>query len=306
MSTPSLDPDLLRAFVAVVDRRSFTRAAKVLNRTQSAVSSQIKRLEDHVGQTLLDRSTTHVDVTPAGESLVGYARRILSLGEEAVRRLHEHQVEGRVRLGVMEDYGTIHMPGLLKSFALAYPAVEIQMETGLTSAMVERIGPDFDIVIAMHALGERSGTLLAKERASWVESHPLEVKANEPLPLALYHSGCLFRKWALEALDRSGRAWRLAVISHSLAAVQAGAAEGLAVTVVKQGTRPRSLTVLGKADGLPKLPVAEIRLHTASPLSPAGRFLADHIRASWGSAPKLEPRPRVKSTYPTGRANARR
>jgi DNA-binding transcriptional LysR family regulator len=160
MSRPTLDPDLLRAFVAVVDQRSFTRAATVLNRTQSAVSSQIKRLEDQVGQTLLDRSTTHVDVTPAGESLVGYARRILSLGEEAIQRLHEHEVEGRVRLGVMEDYGTIHMPGLLKSFALAYPAVEIQMETGLTSTMVERIGSDFDIVIAMHPAGERSGTLL--------------------------------------------------------------------------------------------------------------------------------------------------
>jgi DNA-binding transcriptional LysR family regulator len=282
MSRPALDPDLLRAFVAVVDQRSFTRAAKVLNRTQSAVSSQIKRLEDQVGQTLLDRSTTHVDVTPAGESLVGYARRILSLGEEAVRRLHAHDVEGRVRLGVMEDYGTIHMPGLLKSFALAYPAVEIQMETGLTSAMMNRIGPDFDIVIAMHPVGERSGTLLAKERAIWVGSHHLDVKANGPLPLALYHSGCLFRKWALEALDRSGRAWRLAFISHSLAAVEAVAAQGLAVTVVKEGTRPQSLTVLGKADGLPKLPLAEIRLHTASPLSPAGRFLADHIRTGWG------------------------
>ena len=287
MSRPTLDPDLLRAFVAVVDQRSFTRAAAVLNRTQSAVSSQIKRLEDQVGQTLLDRSTTHVDVTPAGESLVGYARRILSLGEEAIQRLHEHEVEGSVRLGVMEDYGTIHMPGLLKSFALAYPAVEIQMETRLTSAMVERIGSDFDIVIAMHPVGERSGTLLGRERAIWVGSHHLDVNASEPLPLALYHSGCLFRKWALEALDRSGRAWRLAFISHSLAAVEAVAAQGLAVTVVKQGTRPSSLTVLGKADGLPKLPVAEIRLHTASPLSPAGRFLADHIRTSWRSAPSL-------------------
>lgn len=286
MSKPTLDPDLLRAFVAVVDQRSFTRAATVLNRTQSAVSSQIKRLEDQVGQTLLDRSTTHVDVTRAGESLVGYARRILSLGEEAIQRLHEREVEGRVRLGVMEDYGTIHMPGLLKSFALAYPAVEIQMETGLTSTMFERIGSDFDIVIAMHPAGERSGILLRKERAIWVGSHLLDVNASEPLPLALYHSGCLFRKWALEALDRSGRAWRLAFISHSLSAVEAVAAQGLAVTVVKEGTRPSSLTVLGKADGLPKLPLAEIRLHTASPLSPAGRFLADHIRTSW-SAPNL-------------------
>ena len=287
MSRPTLDPDLLRAFIAVVDQRSFTRAASALNRTQSAVSTQIKRLEHQIGLTLLDRSTTHVDVTAAGESLVGYARRILSLGEEAIQRLHEHEVVGRVRLGVMEDYGTIRMPVLLKSFALAYPGVEIQMETGLTATMVERVGSDLDIVIAMHPAGERSGALLNKERAIWVGSPLLDVKSSEPLPLALYHSGCLFRKWALEALDRAGRPWRLAFVSHSLSAVEAVAAQGLAVTVVKESTRPSSLSVLGKADGLPKLPGTEIRLHTASPLSPAGSFLAQHIRTSWRNVPRL-------------------
>jgi DNA-binding transcriptional LysR family regulator len=284
MSRPTLDPDLLRALVAVVDQRSFTRAATVLNRTQSAVSTQIRRLEDQVGLTLLDRSTTRVDVTAAGERLTGYARRILALGDEAIQRLHEHEVVGRVRLGVMEDYGTIHMPVLLKSFGLAYPGVEIQMETGLTSKMVERIGSDLDIVIAMHPAGERSGALLNKERAVWAGSPLLDVKSSEPLPLALYHSGCLFRKWALEALDRAGRPWRLAFVSYSLSAVEAVAAQGLAVTVVKEGMRPSSLSMLGKADGLPNLPRADIRLHTASPLSPAGSILAEHIRASWKSA----------------------
>lgn len=283
ISRVALDPSLLRAFVAVSEHRSFTRAAAALNRTQSAVSTQIRRLEDQVGLRLLERSTTRVELSPAGEKLVGYAHRILSLGEEALQRLHDHDVQGSVRLGVMDDYGTLVFPSLLKSFTLAYPGVRVEMETGLTSGMVDRIGSDFDIVIAMHPAGDKTGALLGREKAVWAASDLLDTKASDPLPVALYPSGCLFRKWALDALDRSGRSWRLAFVSHSLAAVEAVAAKGLAVTVVKESTLPASLSALGPAEGMPKLPRADIRLHTAAPLSPAGNLLAAHVREYWRS-----------------------
>jgi DNA-binding transcriptional LysR family regulator len=283
ISRSALDPTLLQALVAVADQRSFTRAAETLNRTQSAVSTQIKRLEEHVGLRLLERSTTHVELSPAGEKLLGYARRMLSLGEEAIQRLQDHDIRGSVRLGVMEDYGTLVLPSLLTSFAVSYPGVQIEMESGLTSRMVERVGSDFDIVIAMHAIGEKSGVQLCREKAVWAGSSLLDSRASNPLPLALYPSGCLFRKWALEALDRSGRTWRLAFVSHSLSAVEAVAAKGLAVTVVKESTLPSSLSVLGSAEGMPKLPRADIRMHTATPLSPAGSLLAAHVREYWKS-----------------------
>lgn len=281
MRNRSLDPNLLQAFIAVADQRSFTRAGIVLNRTQSAISTQIKRLEVQVGLKLLDRTTTRVELSPAGESLVGYARRILTLNEEAILHLSEHEVQGRVRIGVMEDYGATVMPPLLKSFAASYPGVEIQMETGLTSSMTERIGADFDIVIAMHPLKEKTGRLLCREAAVWAGSLQFNVCGADPLPVALYPTGCLFRKWALEALDRCGRPWRLAFVSHSLSAVEAIAAQGLAVTVVKQGVLPESLRVLGRDENLPKLPRAEIRLHTASSLSPAASLLSSHLREAW-------------------------
>lgn len=280
---PALDPALLQALVAVADHRSFTRAATTLNRTQSALSTQIKRLEDRVGQRLLERTTTRVALSPAGESLLGYARRILSLSEEALQRLHDHDVQGRVRLGVMEDYGTLVLPSLLMSFAAAYPGVQIEMESGLTSRMVERVGKDFDIVIAMHAHGETSGTLLGREKAVWAGCTHHDCSTLDPLPLALYPPGCLFRKWAVEALERSGRPWRLAFVSHSLAAVESVAAKGLAVTVVKASTLPSSLSMLGPAEGLPKLPRADVRMHTATPLSPAASMLAAHVREFWRS-----------------------
>ncbi len=176
MGIPVLDPDLLKAFVAVADHRSFTRAAAMLNRTQSAVSMQIKRLEDRLGVELFHRTKVNVDLSSAGEGLLGYARRILTLNDEAVGRLREHKVEGLVRLGVMDDYGSIIVPPLLASFVSGYPLIHIEMETGLTSSMVNRLGDSFDLVIAMHPEGRGEGELLRREQAVWAAgaSHPIE------------------------------------------------------------------------------------------------------------------------------------
>src|SRR5689334_994691 len=280
MNAPSLDPDLLKAFIAVAEQQSFTRAASMLNRTQSAVSMQIKRLEARLGVALFERTKTSVDLTPAGEGLLGYARRILVLNEEAVGRLAERKIEGVVRLGVMDDYGTFIVPPLLASFLAAYPLIHVEMETGLTSFMPARLGKVFDLVIAMHAKDEGDGEFLRREQAVWATSHSRPVERLEPLPVALYPQGCLFRKWAMEALDTAKRRWRLAFVSHSIAAVESIAAQGLAVTVVKAGTFPPTLRPLSGRDGMPRLPAADIRLHRATNLSRAGNLLADHLRSA--------------------------
>jgi DNA-binding transcriptional LysR family regulator len=275
----SLDPDLLKAFVAVADHRSFTRAAVALNRTQSAVSMQVKRLEERLQAELFHRTKANVDLSAAGEGLLGYARRILSLNEEAVGRVREHKVEGRVRLGVMDDYGTLLVPPLLAGFVANYPLIHIEMETGLTSSMTDRLGEAYDLVIAMHPQGSGEGELLRREQAVWAASPEHRVEELDPLPVALYPQGCLFRSWAMQALDAAKRPWRLAFVSHSLAAVEAIAVQGLAVTVVKAGTFPPRLRRLSDRDGMPPLPRAEIRLHRAANLSRAASLLADHLVA---------------------------
>ena len=277
MSLPVLDLELVKAFVAVADHRSFTRAAAMLNRTQSAVSMQIKRLEDRLGVELFHRTKVNVDLSPAGERLLGYARRLLVLNDEAVGRMREHKIEGVVRLGVMDDYGTFVVPPLLASFVSGYPHIHIEMETGLTSTMAERLGETFDLVIVMHPEGRGDGEFLRREQAVWAAGSSHMVEEQDPLPVALYPQGCLFRKWALEALDGAKRPWRLAFVSHSLAAVEAIAAQGLAVTVVKSGTFPPRLRPLSDRDGMPRLPAADIRLHRTSNLSRAGSLLADHL-----------------------------
>jgi len=277
MSSPVLDPDLLKAFVAVADQRSFTRAAAMLNRTQSAVSMQIKRLEDRLQAELFHRTKANVDLSAAGEGLLGYARRILTLNDEAIGRLRERTVEGVVRLGVMDDYGTLVVPPLIASFVAGYPLIHIEMETGLTSSMTARLGEAYDLVIAMHPEGQGDGEFLRREQAVWAAGPQQAVEGANPLPLALYPQGCLFRKWAVEALDAAQRPWRLAFISHSLAAVESIAMQGLAVTVVKASTFPSKLRRLSDRDGMPPLPAADIRLHRASNLSRPASLLADHL-----------------------------
>ncbi|EKE73918.1 LysR family transcriptional regulator [Oceanibaculum indicum] len=280
MNASMLEPELLRAFVAVAEQQSFTRAAVQLNRTQSAVSMQIRRLEERLGVELFERASSGVRLSRAGEGLIGYARRILLLGEEAVGRLRTDAVRGAVRIGVMEDYGTCLLPPILAGFAEAHPAIDIEMQTGLTGSMIERLGEAYDLVIAMHPEGTGGGQLLRRERPVWAAGIGRAVETIDPLPLALYPQGCLFRRWVLEALDAARRPWRLAFVSHSLGAVAAVAAQGLAVTVVKAATFPPGLRALSPLDGVPSLPVAEIRLHRAATLTPAAALLADHLAAA--------------------------
>jgi DNA-binding transcriptional LysR family regulator len=292
MNLPTLDPELLQAFVAVADQRSFTRAAATLNRTQSAVSMQIKRLEERLGVELFHRTKANVDLSPSGEGLLGYARRILSLNDEAIAHLREHKVEGVVRLGVMDDYGASVVPPLLASFLAGYPLIQVEMATGLTSSMPARLGEAYDLVIAMHPAGRGDGEFLCREQAVWASSAEHQVEEQDPLPVALYPQGCLFRRWAMEALDAATRRWRLAFVSHSLAAVESIAAQGLAVTVVKSGTFPSRLRRLSERDGLPPLPAADICLHRAANLSHAGALLADHLRMAISKERPLQSKPR--------------
>ncbi|MGE0717078.1 MAG: LysR family transcriptional regulator [Alphaproteobacteria bacterium] len=274
-----MELDLLRSFVAIVDQGSLTRAATTLNRTQSAVSMQLRRLEERVGTVLLTRGRVGVALTPAGEGLIGHARRMLALEADALAGLRAHGTEGRVRLGAMEDYGAALMPDVLARFAAAFPRIRVELETGLTAGMPERVGRDFDLAVVMHPAGEGGGTLLRREAALWVGAAGWADPAPEPVALALHPQGCLFRQWALAALDAAGRSWRLAFVSHSPAAVEAVLRRGLAVGVAKAGIFPAGL---GRPDGLPALPAADIRLHAAPGIGPAARLLAGHIAAAFG------------------------
>jgi DNA-binding transcriptional LysR family regulator len=273
-----LDHDLLRAFVAVAERGGFTRAAAMLGRTQSAVSMQMQRLEAQSGRRLLDRRGRRVELTAEGERLLGYARRILQLQDEVLLALATSGVSGVVRVGSIDDYATRVLPPILAAFAERYPAVQVELHTGLTAHLLERLGADYDLVLAMHPVGTNRGLVLRRDRPIWATSADADVHSANPLPLALYPNGCLFRRWATQALDACGRAWRCAYMSPSLGAVEAAVAAGLAVSVFKKTTLSPALRVLGPREGFPHLPEVEITLHAArDDRSRASSHLAEHI-----------------------------
>ena len=199
-----LDPDLLQAFVLVAELGSFTRAAQHLNRSQAAVSQQIKRLEERVGHALLLRSTASVELTATGQDFLGDARRLVAMHEAVLTRLNGKGVAGRVRLGVMEDYGTKRLPPLVADIAARFPDLDVDMEVGLTAPMLKRLGNDFEIVIAMHACGGPDGELVQIEQAVWAGSRKTLPIGRGAIPFALSTTDCLFRKWASEALDAAG------------------------------------------------------------------------------------------------------
>ncbi len=284
-----LDPDLLQAFVAVLDSGGFTAAGRALNRTQSAVSMQVQRLEAVAGVRLLERGRRRPAPTPEGEAMLGYARRILALNEEALRSVARPDLRGRVRLGVMADYSATLVPPILSRFAVSHPGIEVEVHTGLTAEMPRRLGRDLDLAIVMHPAAlpveAMGGELLRFETPLWGGARQHAVHLRRPLPLALAPSGCLFRAWAIEALNQAGIPWRMAYMSANYAALEAAVRAGLAVSVFKAGTMARDLHSLGAAEGLPALPRAAICLHQpARRLAAAAQALQGHIREALADA----------------------
>jgi len=293
----NMDIDLLRCFVTIAEMRSFTRAAAALLRSQSTISTQIRRLEELAGQTLLQRSPQDVLLTRAGEDFLGYARRIVALHDEALDVINAQTVSGPVRLAVMDDYATIVLPETLASFARSHPNVELEVTTGFTRDLLNRLGEEFDLVLATQKAGDGRGEVLRTERTAWACSDRHHFALTDPLLLALLKAPNMYREWALAALNDAGLNWRILFSSSSIGAVEAMAASGAILTVVKAGTARAGLRLLGTADGLPALPASEIALHVAPGRSGAAvralsAFLISALKqVDAGSATDPDPAP---------------
>lgn len=274
---PGLDPDLLRSFVLIAEGGSFTRAAQAVGRTQSAVSMQIRRLEEVLGQTLLVRGGRGVEPTRHGQWLLEPARRVLALNDEIVATFRTPAVAGSVRLGSPDDHALRWLPGILAQFAASHPAVEVEVVCAPSTDLVEQLAAgDLDLTLVSEGtepLGVPARRLW-RGPLSWVGADA--VAHRRPLPLALDRGVCAWRRAAIEALDGQGIPWRMAYAAKSLSGALAIALAGLAVTVTMPGPLPDGLRRLGAAEGLPALPELGISL-VRGQTSPVEAALADHI-----------------------------
>jgi DNA-binding transcriptional LysR family regulator len=250
------DTWLLRSFVAVAETGGFTTAAKLLNSTQSTISAQVHRLEEEAGRPLFVRSTRSVQLSAAGETLLGYARTILRLNEDARLRLSGARHAGRVRVGVGEDLAGSWLPRVLKRLCRAYPNLEVEFEIGLGTTFFKMVDTEeLDLAMGGRCHGTAEGSRLWSEPLVWAFS--VDVDVPSVLPLAFFSEPCPYREAALRALAGSQRQWRIISTSSSLAGVRATAMAGVAITPLPlQMTKP-GLRVLDKKDRMPKLPDVE-------------------------------------------------
>lgn len=261
MTPQDLQIDWLKCFVAVVDAGSLSSAAGEVHRSQSAVSMQLKKLEDAVGRRLLERGPRKLQLTPDGQTLLGYARRMLDLQAEAQAALLGGELTGRVRLGVPDDYAAKYLTPVLKRFAPKHSGVEIELHCEQSPALIPRVARgelDLALVSRDHA---RRGTLLFHEPMVWVGSAQFELWRRDPLPIAVYEEASLARRGAIQSLAQQGRRYKVVYNSSSLAGQIAAVDSGLAVAVLTQCSAPPHLQVLGAEQGLGPLTPMEVGVY---------------------------------------------
>jgi DNA-binding transcriptional LysR family regulator len=279
-----LEIDVLRAFVAVADTGGFTRAARRLNRTQSAISMRVRRLEEFLGKKVLHRNGGGAQLTSDGEVLLRHARRMLELNEVAVSELIRPEVEGVVRLAITDGYGTYFLPKLLADFAESHPRVQLEIDCYMSGEIEDALSNgELDLGLIVQDVYDEFTEPLWSEPIVWVASDKHTTFGDKVVPLALFQHGCVLRAQALKTLDACGQEWRIAFCSSSLAGVQAAVIAGLGVGVIGQSTVLDGMQVLGPNAPFSPLQPSEIALRrTSSELSPAARHLADHIAETLG------------------------
>ncbi|RYB02277.1 LysR substrate-binding domain-containing protein [Lichenibacterium ramalinae] len=278
----TLDLDLLRTFVAVVDAGGFTRAAERVHRTQSTVSQQIRKLEDDLGRRLIDRAGAVPSVTEEGEMLLGYARRLLAIAAEARDALREPGLRPVLRLGVPEDFAGRRLTDLLSGFARACPELRLDTTSGWSVELRRLLeAGDLDLSLIKREAGE--GPCLARwpERLAWVSGRDADLGAD-PVPLALFPQGCVYRARAIAAVEARGRRWRVAFVGQGLAGVQAAVASGLGIGLLPTDAVVATHRRLDSAQGFADPEPTELALvaRGGRPPDVAGRlarFLADGV-----------------------------
>ena len=260
----NLDMTTLRSFLAVSEHGGVTRAAGALNLTQSAVSMQLKRLEEMLGIELLDRSNRKIGLTGSGEQLLGYARRMIALNDEVVSRLTDQVWEGEVVLGVPHDIIYPVIPQVLKRFNACYPRVKVQLISSYTSGLSEAFGRgEIDLILTTESVIGPGGTMLADVPLRWFGAPEGNARKQRPVPVAFCRH-CMFRPGVIAKLDQQGIDWELTVDSESDRTIEATVSADLAITAILEGHAPPHMEMVSHGSGLPDLGSQKINIYGGS------------------------------------------
>lgn len=292
----NLDVTTLRSFMAVADLGGVTKAAGFLNLTQSAVSMQLKRLEEMLGVSLFDRSGRKILLTASGEQLLSYARRIVALNDEAVRRLSDEEFEGEISLGVPHDILYPAIPNVLKQLRSAYPRIKVNVINENTRTLLPGFEKgEYDLILTTEP--QQNGDTLCTLPLVWIGAPGGATWRRRPLRIAQGRS-CSFRSKMLEMLARDGIDWENAVDTDSDRSIEVTVAADMAVCAMIEGTEPAQLEVVDHGGALPDIGRQFINMYGAEEVKgEAVLALAQLLRQAFaglsaqiqkGEAPRLK------------------
>ncbi|TFH69220.1 LysR family transcriptional regulator [Gammaproteobacteria bacterium LSUCC0057] len=251
----NLPTELLRSFATIADVGGFTPAGELLGRSQPAVSLQIKRLEALVGQPLFRRGSTPLELTAAGETLLGYSRQILALNDSALAQLSDSPLSGKIRFGIPSEFASSLMPKILGRFSKSYPNISLEITCALSRQLLaDKQRQRYDLILALHDDPRDSlSELILVDELIWVGGAAPLLANHTALPLVVAPEGCIYRKRGLERLRQINRKWQISYTNPDLSGLQTAIEQGLGITVLAKSTVPDSLYPLASSAGLPEL-----------------------------------------------------
>lgn len=281
--TIQLESDLLRTFVAVADLANFTRAADALGRTQSAVSMQMKRLEDLVGDLLFERGPRGVALTRRGSELLVNARRIVDLLDETAASLAAPALFGRVRIGIPEEYDASVLSRALGAFGKIHPNVEITVRYGWSAVQKEALGRgELDLAVVFEWEHAPQGEVLMVDPTVWTTSNVHRMHEESPVPIALYDSSGWCTDFAIRSLESRGHAYRIAYRSHTSGGLKLAVSSGLAIAPLSRSNIPAGCRELTAADGFGDIDSSNVVMYLRrNATGEAVTAMADAIREAF-------------------------
>jgi DNA-binding transcriptional LysR family regulator len=279
-----LETDLLKTFTVIAETGSFTVAARRVFRSPSAVSMQMKRLEEQLGRALFVRHPRHVALTADGEAFLVHARDILRMNEAALSRFRVPQLEGRVRFGAPDDFGVRFLPTILSRFASTHPLVDVDVFLSTTENLSRQFeAGEIDMILTVSAQSDRAeGELIYSEPLVWIGAREGVAFSRTPVPLAMSAQGCAWRAAALAALEERNVRYRIAYTSETGVGQLAAVVADLAIAPLPFSMVGEEYRKLTEKDGFGKIGLYQLRLRKAPDVGSAGQVFSDHIRESFG------------------------
>ena len=276
-----LDITLLHSFKTIAECKNISVASQRLNKTQAAVSIQMKKLEDLVGERLIIRGHQTAELTSQGEKMLQYAKKMLALSDEAIEYFVKGEVCGAVRFGIPDDYASAFLPPVLKEFTQRYPKVNLKIRNDISQNLFTALEDgELDLALVTQRSADGKGEILRSDQLQWVGAAGLKVDPRAPIPLALYPHGCGYRRQILSALSGCPLDYDIAFECTGVTGVQIAVESGLAIAATSAPLILPSWQILDtKTTGLPILGTVTIELRqNPGECSPAVKFFADELR----------------------------